>query len=107
MHYIFSICHNVGQCTNAAASGSVWADYPEHYALLEGDIEHDGYGGLRIDQLTDMTYNTRSYPKVTIEQLVQQADADIILLMIGTNDIISQFELATAPARLDTMIGKF
>ena len=96
----------VGQCTNAAASGSVWADYPELYALLEGDVEHDGYGGLRIDQLTDMTYNTRGYPQVTIEQLVQEANADIILLMIGTNDIISQYDLANAPARLDTMIRK-
>jgi hypothetical protein len=73
---------------------------------VEGDVEHDGYGGLRIDRLTDMTYNTRGYPKVTIQQLVQNANADIILLMIEKNDIISQFSLNTTPARLDTMIRK-
>ncbi|MBU0474338.1 MAG: T9SS type A sorting domain-containing protein [Bacteroidetes bacterium] len=96
----------VGQCSNAANSGSVWADYPDLYNLLEGDIEHDGYGGLRIDQLTDMTYNTRGYPQKTIEQLVIDNPSDIILLMMGTNDIISQFQLDNAPARLDTLIRK-
>lgn len=96
----------VGECINAANSGSVWDDYPELFNILEGDIEHDGYGGLRIDQLTDMTYNTRGYPKKTIEQLVEDNPADIILLMIGTNDIISSYQLSTAPARLDTIISR-
>jgi lysophospholipase L1-like esterase len=96
----------VGECKNAANSGSVWADYPELYNILEGDIEHDGYGGLRIDQLTDMTYNTHNYPKKTIEQLVKDNPSHIILLMIGTNDIISSYQLSTAPARLDTLISR-
>ena len=96
----------VGECTNAAASGSVWADYPDLYNLLEGDIEHDGYGGLRINQLTDMTYNTRGYPKKTIEQLVEDNPSDILLLMIGTNDILSNYELATVASRFDTIISR-
>ncbi len=96
----------VGQCTNAADAGSVWVNYPELFNKLEGDIEHDGWGGVRIDQLTDMTYNTRGYPPITIEKMVTDANADIILLMIGTNDIISNYQLYAAPARLDTLIRR-
>lgn len=95
-----------GQCTNAADAGSSWEDYPDLFNKLEGDIEHDGWGGVRIDQLTDMTYNTRGYPKITIEKMVQDANADIILLMIGTNDIISSYQLYAAHERLDTLIKK-
>lgn len=96
----------VGECTNAADAGSSWTNYQALYNILEGDIEHDGYGGLRIDQLTDMTNNTRGYPKKTIQQLVKDNPSDIILLMIGTNDIISVYQLSTAPARLDTLISR-
>jgi lysophospholipase L1-like esterase len=96
----------VGECINAAASGSVWSDYPDLFNLLEGDIEHDGYGGLRINQLTDMTYNTRGYPKKTIEQLVKDNPSDILLLMIGTNDIVSNYELPTVASRFDTIISR-
>jgi hypothetical protein len=96
----------VGQCPHAADVGATWEESQELYNKLEGDIEHDGYGGLRIDQITDMTYNTRGYPKITIEEMVTDSPADVILLMIGTNDIISQYELETAGARLDTLIRK-
>jgi hypothetical protein len=53
-----------------------------------------------------MTNNTRGYPKITIEKMITDANADIILLMIGTNDIISQYLLSTAPARMDTIIRR-
>lgn len=96
----------VGQCTHAADAGSSWTNYQELYNILEGDVEHDGWGGVRIDQLTDMTYNTRGYPKITIEKMVTDNPADIILLMIGTNDIISAYQLSTAPVRLDTIITR-
>lgn len=96
----------VGQCPHAADAGSSWNNYQELFNILQGDIEHDGWGGVRIDQLTDMRYNTRGYPKITIEQMVADGKADIILLMIGTNDIISSYQLSTAPARLDTIISR-
>ena len=96
----------VGQCPHAADAGSSWTDYQDLYNTLEGDIEHDGWGGVRIDQLIDMTTNTRGYPKITIQQMVKDNPADIILLMIGTNDIISSYELSTAPERLDTIITR-
>lgn len=95
-----------GQCTNAANSGSIWADYPDLYATLEGDIEHDGYGGLKTHEITDMRYNTRGYPKKPIEELVTDASAQIILLMAGTNDIIGNYQLSTFPARYDTLITR-
>ncbi len=96
----------VGQCPDAADVGSTWEDSQDLFNALEGDIEHDGYGGLRIDQITDMRYNTRGYPKITIEEMAADSPSDVILLMIGTNDIISQYQLETAGARLDTLIRK-
>ncbi|MFA7290155.1 MAG: GDSL-type esterase/lipase family protein [Melioribacteraceae bacterium] len=95
-----------GQCTNAANSGSVWADYPDLFNTLEGDIQHDGYGGLKTHEITDMRYNTRGYPTKTIEQLVTEANAQVILLMAGTNDIIGNYQLTTFPARFDTLITR-
>lgn len=96
----------VGQCPHAADAGSSWTNYQDLFNTLEGDIEHDGWGGVRIEQLTDMTNNTRGYPKKTIQQMVLDNPSDIILLMIGTNDIISVYQLSSAPARLDTLISR-
>lgn len=96
----------VGQCTHAADAGSSWTNYQELFNILQGDIQHDGWGGVRIDQLTDMTNNTRGYPRITIEKMVKDNPSDIILLMIGTNDIISSYQLSTAPVRLDTLISR-
>lgn len=96
----------LGHCPHAADGLAVWADNPELFNKLEGDIEHDGWGGLKIGEITDMTNNTREYPKITIETMVSDYDSDIILLMMGTNDLISRYLLDTAPARLDTLIRK-
>ena len=96
----------LGHCPHAADGLAVWADNPELFNKLEGDVEHDGWGGLRIDEITDMTNNTREYPQITIEKMVSDYDSDIILLMMGTNDLIQRYLLDTAPARLDTLIRK-
>lgn len=96
----------VGLCTHAADVGATWQDNQELFNKLEGDIEHDGWGGLKIHEITDMTKNTRGNPKVTVEQMVSDNPADFILLMIGTNDIISSYLLAEAPTRLDTLIAR-
>ncbi|MCK9279383.1 MAG: GDSL-type esterase/lipase family protein [Melioribacteraceae bacterium] len=95
-----------GLCENAANSGSKWSDYPDLYNTLEGDIEHDGYGGLKTHEITDMRYNTRGYPTKTIEQLVTDASAQVILLMAGTNDIIGNYQLTTFVTRYDTLITR-
>jgi lysophospholipase L1-like esterase len=96
----------VGSCPHAPDSKANWADYPATADSLGHDLEHDGWGGLKIHQIINSAGNTQGYPTFTIEELVTEYPSDIILLMIGTNDIYFDYEVATAPARLDTLIRK-
>ncbi len=96
----------VGQCTHAADVGSTWEDQQDLYNLLEGDVEHDGWGGLTIQQLTDMSNNTKGYPKKTVEQLIDDSPADVILLMIGTNNKFFAQYSEGAEEALKTLIGR-
>jgi len=96
----------VGLCPHGPNYLASWSEYPDMFALLDGDIEHGGWGALKINEITDMTSNTRGYPKVTIEQELDSCEADIILLMAGTNDIISKYLLDEAPNRLATLVTR-
>ena len=58
-----------------------------------GDRHHEGHSGWRIDQL-----------QVEIEGWLVDSNPNWILLMIGTNDVAQEFELATAPGRLEQLI---
>ncbi|MBI4397450.1 MAG: hypothetical protein HY548_10170 [Elusimicrobia bacterium] len=58
-----------------------------------GDKDHEGHGGFRIDQIAS---------NVTTWMNVSQPD--IILLLIGTNDVIVNYDLAHAPARLSALL---
>lgn len=67
--------------------------------LQNGDMaddDHAGYSGERIDQI-----DTRLD---TIMGDTPDNDPDIILLMIGTNDVHQNFDLFNAPSRLSTLI---
>ena len=77
----------VGLCPHAPDSKADWANYPDMVDSLENDLEHDGWGGLKIHEIINSSTNTQGYPHFTIEELVTDYPADIILLMIGTNDI--------------------
>jgi fibronectin type 3 domain-containing protein/lysophospholipase L1-like esterase len=57
------------------------------------DRDHEGYRGYRIDQLAAAVPN----------QLTTYRP-EFILLQIGTNDVLQQFELEAAPARLSALI---
>jgi lysophospholipase L1-like esterase len=57
------------------------------------DRDHAGYGGFRIDQLAG----------VAVAEL-EAYRPEIVLLQIGTNDVLQQYELATAPDRLRALI---
>ena len=59
------------------------------------DREHEGHSGWRIDQIHDsiIGWLTTSQPEV-------------VLLMIGTNDIYQNTDLANAPARLGALIDR-
>jgi lysophospholipase L1-like esterase len=56
------------------------------------DQDHAGYGGFRIDQLAGEVVKELAYRP------------EIVLLQIGTNDVLQQYELATAPDRLRALI---
>lgn len=57
------------------------------------DRHHQGHSGWRIDELHRH-----------VEDWLQAAQPDIILLLIGTNDIVQGYNLERAPARLDALI---
>ena len=57
------------------------------------DQDHEGYPGYRIDQIAALAPS----------QLVTYRP-DFVLLMIGTNDVLQQYQLATAPDRLSALI---
>ncbi|WP_394835470.1 SGNH/GDSL hydrolase family protein [Pendulispora rubella] len=59
------------------------------------DGDHEGHSGWRIDQLT-----------AKIDGWLATYKPNIVLLHIGTNDMAKDYELATAPDRLGTLIDK-
>ncbi|MBD2312675.1 carbohydrate-binding protein [Desertifilum sp. FACHB-1129] len=60
-----------------------------------GDPDHEGRGGWRIDQIS-----------ANVTNWLNQQQPDIVLLMIGTNDILQQYQVNTAPNRLNTLIDQ-
>nr|WP_211122461.1 SGNH/GDSL hydrolase family protein [Streptomyces yatensis] len=58
-----------------------------------GDHDHEGHSGWRIDQL-DADINT----------WLRQSDPRTVLLLIGTNDLNQNHDIAKAPARLSLLI---
>jgi lysophospholipase L1-like esterase len=61
---------------------------------------HEGYSGFTIDP------STRSGISPRAEPAIQQFSPHIILLMIGTNDIDQNIDVANAPARLGALIDR-
>ncbi|MGI8519613.1 MAG: DUF4082 domain-containing protein [Actinomycetota bacterium] len=59
------------------------------------DKDHEGYRGYRIDQLSAVAPNS-----------VTTFRPEIVLLQIGTNDVLQQYDLGAAPARLSTLIDQ-
>lgn len=95
----------VGSCPHAPDPNADWANYKAMADSLENDIEHDGWGGIKIHELTNSSTNS-NYPVFTIEELVTNYPSDVILLMIGTNDIYNYYNVTTAPVRADTLIKR-
>lgn len=58
-----------------------------------GDHDHEGHPGWRIDQIDG-----------SISNWVAATNPHTVLLHIGTNDILQNYNLTTAPARLSTLI---
>lgn len=57
------------------------------------DKDHEGHGGLRIDELT---------PQVAA--WVDAGQPDIVLLHVGTNDVAQEYQMEQAPSRLQALV---
>ncbi|MEB3356808.1 MAG: Calx-beta domain-containing protein [Synechococcales bacterium] len=67
------------------------------------DRQHEGHGGWRIDQIIDGRPDRPNQPG-SIDTWLTDHQPDMILLMLGTNDLNQDFQVATAPDRLATLI---
>lgn len=59
------------------------------------DRDHEGHSGWRIDQIAG-----------SVVAWTSTFQPDIVLLMIGTNDVVQDYQLATAPDRLSALIDQ-
>ncbi len=94
----------VGSSPHAPNSCEPWSDhYLALQQALEYNVAHEGWGGLKIHELTRLVGH-ESYPDFTIEELLEKNPADLILLMIGTNDFKDNHETETAWQRLNRLV---
>ncbi|HTY73582.1 MAG TPA: PA14 domain-containing protein, partial [Actinomycetes bacterium] len=59
------------------------------------DADHEGHSGYRIDQI-----------RASIDTWLAKATPDVVLLHIGTNDIVQNDDMANAPARLQDLVSR-
>ncbi|MEM7555936.1 MAG: carbohydrate-binding protein, partial [Cyanobacteria bacterium P01_A01_bin.84] len=59
------------------------------------DNDHAGYSGYKINDIASLA-----------DGLLSRHNPDAVILMIGTNDIIQEYDLANAPNRLSNLIDK-
>ena len=59
------------------------------------DRQHEGHSGLRIDELAAL-----------VDEAVVRHEPEVVLLMIGTNDVLQGYRLAQAPQRLSALIDR-
>lgn len=60
-----------------------------------GDQDHEGHSGWRIDQI-----------RANIDTYIANARPDVTLLMIGTNDVLQNYNMASAPDRLQDLVRR-
>lgn len=73
------------------------------------DKDHEGHSGWAIAAVPaseDVEGRGRSGLTENIDTWMSASKPDIVLLMIGTNDVLSLYRLNEAPARLEALIGK-
>ena len=66
---------------------------------------HEGYGSMRIDQLMDGG-SAEGHSVPAIEATLDADKPDVILMMLGTNDLIQQYKLGDVVSRLDQLVGR-
>ncbi len=59
------------------------------------DKDHQGHPGWRIDEIA-----------AQVDSWLQSETPDIVQLLIGTNDVLQEFDLANAPSRLSNLVDQ-
>lgn len=73
------------------------------------DGDHEGHSGWAIDAIpisSDIEGKGRQGLTSNVDSWMSTYNPDIVMLMIGTNDILSQYDLDNAPARLSKLVDK-
>jgi lysophospholipase L1-like esterase len=60
-----------------------------------GDRDHEGHSGWRIDEILER-----------VDEWLPRHRPDVVLLLIGTNDMLQDHAVTEAPARLGTLIDR-
>jgi len=92
--YLKHYLAQAGYVTNFVGSTTEWQETPDPLmtTYMAGDEEHEGHGGWKINDLNTFI-DYEAHP------------ADYILLMIGTNDVLQDTDLANASQRLRTLLS--
>jgi lysophospholipase L1-like esterase len=59
------------------------------------DRDHEGHSGWRIDEVG-----------ASVEGWIRTYRPEVVLLLLGTNDVLQDLDLATAPARLAALVDR-
>jgi lysophospholipase L1-like esterase len=74
------------------------------YSIGMADPNHEGFASFRIDELLNGgTEDGHTAPP--IGTTLAQYQPNVVLLMIGTNDILQSYYTSTAPSRLDSLVN--
>ena len=93
---LFRLAHSAGKNITFVGSGSNGPDKVDGVAFPHN---HEGHSGWTIAPA-----GGRSGISTLVSMVMPQHKPDIVLLMIGTNDAIDNYEMAKAPARLGALI---
>lgn len=79
---------------------------PENRTGFSNGMEnpnHEGYGSFRIDEI--LNGGTREgHTAPPFSKTLEAFHPDVILMMLGTNDVLGNYELATIADRLDQLV---
>lgn len=71
------------------------------------DTDHAGYTSHSIENFSESVTGGRSGVYNRVKGVVQKDVPDAVCLMIGTNDVLSDYELDTADERLGRLVDRF
>lgn len=93
---LFRLAHSAGRKVSFVGSAANGPDMVDGVAFPRN---HEGHSGWAI-----APNGGRSGISTLVDMVMPMYKPDIVLLMIGTNDAIDNYEMAQAPARLERLI---